>query len=453
MTRLLLKNFVRAKGLMLGLLLLFIAGCISLYIGHRFIEQNKETVEQSAHFQQENMERYVEYNQSSIGTLLYYLRFGLVYQAPHLVGLAIGQRDINPSVISVNIRNLEEQKYTSALMNPMYQLLGNMDFSFVLLYFFPLIIIAFCYNLVSEEKEEGIWDMILSQTAQPLQMLSIKLGIRFASVMGVLLLLLTLAGLGLNIPLDKAFVSFCLVAIVYVVFWFCLTCLVISFHLSSSQNALVLLLSWISLTLILPASVHALSTYLYPIPEAYGTVLESRDGYHTQWDKPKEPTIAQFHAQYPQFSSYNHPSDQEFSWLWYFAMQQMGDQHAANDAKVLAEKLRARGAFSQAMGWVIPTIHTQLSLNSLSQSDLLHHLHFLEALEDFHEDKRLYFYPKIFEDAAVAEEDWSDFGLAFHQKPLEISGAQTVLPPLLASFLLLFLARMNWRMKMFIEKN
>jgi ABC-2 type transport system permease protein len=104
-----------------------------------------------------------------MGLLLYYFRFGLVNHTPNLAGLSIGQRDINPSIISVTIRNLEEQKYTTDLMNPMYQLLGNLDFSFVLLYFFPLIIIAFCFNIISEEKEEGTWSLLLTQ-AQNLKM-------------------------------------------------------------------------------------------------------------------------------------------------------------------------------------------------------------------------------------------------------------------------------------------
>jgi len=163
MKTLLIKNFVRSKGLMLGLLLLLISGLVSLTIGKQFLEKNAQIIEKTAHYQQENIDRYVQNVNKEMGLLLYYLRFGLVNQTPNLAGLSIGQRDINPSIISVTIRNLEEQKYTTDLMNPMYQLLGNLDFSFVLLYFFPLIIIAFCFNIISEEKEEGTWSLLLTQ--------------------------------------------------------------------------------------------------------------------------------------------------------------------------------------------------------------------------------------------------------------------------------------------------
>lgn len=441
MLGLLLKNFLRSRGLMIGLFLLFLSGCISINIGKYFLDSKQEIIAQTAHYQKESIDRNVEYHPNDMGLLLYYLRFGLVHDVPNLAGLSIGQRDIHPSLISVTIRNLEEQKYAADLKNPMYQLLGNMDFSFILLYFFPLIIIAFCFNLISEEKEGGIWNLILSQTANPKVMLAQKISIRYASILGVLLLLLVIGKFVLEIPLDTAFLTYSLVAILYVTFWFCLSWLVTSLHKNSSQNALILLLSWILLTIIIPALVNIGATHLYPVPEAYGTVLESRDGYHTQWDKPKEPTIKKFHQQYPQFSAYDHPEAASFSWLWYFAMQQMGDDQAAEDAQALKEKLRHRNNFSSVSGWLFPTIHTQLSLNALARSDLNHHIGYWEALEVFHEEKRLYFYPRIFQNTAVADEDWDSFVLGHHQGEIQLNGLSAIWPLVLMSLLALGLAR------------
>lgn len=442
MLGLLLKNFLRSRGLMIGLFLLFLSGCISINIGKYFLDSHQEIIAQTAHYQKESIDRNVEYHPDDIGLLLYYLRFGLVHDLPNLAGLSIGQRDIHPSLVNVTIRNLEEQKYASDLKNPMYQLLGNMDFSFILLYFFPLIIIAFCFNLISEEKEGGVWNLVLSQTPNPKKMLAQKIGIRYASIVLVLLILLAIGKIVLGIPLDTVFLIYSLVAILYVTFWFCLSWFVASLHKSSSQNALILLLSWILMTIIMPALVNVASTQLYPVPEAYGTVLESRDGYHTQWDKPKEPTINSFHQQYPQYSAYNHPEEASFSWLWYFAMQQMGDSQAAEDAKALKEKLRQRNHFSNIAGWFGPTIHAQLSLNALARSDLNHHIGYWEALEAFHEEQRLYFYPRIFQNTAVADEDWDSFVLGQHQGEIQLNGLSAVWPLVVLSLLALGMARM-----------
>jgi ABC-2 type transport system permease protein len=443
MEALLLKNFLRSKGLMSGLLILFVAGLISLHIGKHFLDKNKEIIEKTAHYQQESIARNVEFHPKEIGLLLYYVRFGLVNEMPNLAGLAIGQRDINPSLQSVTIRNLEEQKYATDLMNPMYQMLGNMDFSFVLIYFFPLIIIAFCFNLISEEKEEGTWSLVLSQSENPLKMLRTKILIRFVSVLLVLVLLFLIAKFYLAIPFDAAFLAFILTAILYVSFWFALAWLVASFHKNSSQNALILLISWVTLTIVVPAGINALTVNLYPVPEAFSTVLESRDGYHNKWDEPKEPTVAKFHQHYPQFSQFKHPEGKDYSWLWYYAMQQMGDDEAVMESLNFKEKLKKRNAFSSTAGMFFPSIHATLSLNALSLSDMDNYLNFIEKLENFHEQKRLYFYPKIFTDAAVSEENWEKLEIEVFKNSLEINWIKILFPIFFMSLMCIIWAKNN----------
>ena len=441
MTKLLLKIFLRSKGLMSGLLILFVAGLISLHIGKHFLDKNKEIIEKTAHYQQESIARNVEFHPKEIGLLLYYVRFGLVNQIPNLAGLAIGQRDINPSLQSVTIRNLEEQKYATDLMNPMYQMLGNMDFSFVLIYFFPLIIIAFCFNLISEEKEEGTWSLVLSQSNNPLKMLRLKILIRYFSVLLVLILLLIIAKFYMEIPFDSAFLAFILISILYITFWFALAWLVASFHKNSSQNALILLISWVTLTIVVPAGINAVTVNLYPVPEAFSTVLESRDGYHNKWDVPKEPTVAKFHKHYPQFSQFKHPKAKDYSWLWYYAMQQMGDDEAVTESLNFKEKLKKRNAFSSTAGIFFPSIHAQLSLNALSLSDMDNYLNFIEKLDKFHEQKRLYFYPKIFNEAAVSYENWKRFGLEFYQEKPSNNWIKMLLPLVLTIVILLIISK------------
>ena len=54
MTQLLITNFLRSKGLMIGLLLLFITGLVSLHIGKIFLEQQANIAAKTAHYQAEN---------------------------------------------------------------------------------------------------------------------------------------------------------------------------------------------------------------------------------------------------------------------------------------------------------------------------------------------------------------------------------------------------------------
>ncbi|MEH6309158.1 hypothetical protein RYH73_26135 [Olivibacter sp. CPCC 100613] len=150
---LILKRFLRSKIAIIGLSVIIAAGILSLFIGKQHMDKQKKSLLSTEHFQQEHIKRNVRFHQSEIGLLLYYIRFNLVNQPHPLNGLSIGQRDVNSSIQSLTIRNLEGQKYDTDLFNPSNLLAGNLDFSFVLIYLFPLLIIGFSYNLLSEEKD------------------------------------------------------------------------------------------------------------------------------------------------------------------------------------------------------------------------------------------------------------------------------------------------------------
>jgi ABC-2 type transport system permease protein len=444
-TKLLFLNFIRAKGFVIALAVLCMASLLSLYIGKTFIENHQKNIEKTAQAQQETIDRYVKFENKEMGLLLYYIKFGLVNETPNLAGLSIGQRDINPSAMSVTIRNLEEQKYNTELHNPMYQLLGNMDFSFVLIYFFPLVIISFCFNALSEEKESGIWKLLCSQTDKPFLIIFQKIVIRWVIIESLLLVLLFIAQIYLQIPFNLAWIIFGLMAFLYVLFWFALCTWIVSFQKNSNQNALLLLISWVLLTIVLPATANAFVSNTYPTQEAFETLIESRDGYHKKWDLEKEPTLQKFKTHYPQIASFQHPENKDFSWLWYYAMQQMGDDEAQNAVKQFKNKLAKREQLSKTIGYFFPTIHTQLIFNQLAQSDLNNQLQFWEALEQFHEKKRLHFYPKIFGDAPVLKENWQQWKLDFFNSQIQIQWMGIFLPMLLIIVIFLILSWVQLR--------
>jgi len=445
MVKYLLLNFFRSKVHPIGLLLLLVSGLISIEIGSRFLDRTVRVSEKTAIHQQESIARNVSYFNKGMGDLMYYLRFGLENETPRLAGLSIGQRDVYPTVQSLTVRNLEEQRYATDLVNPLFQLLGNMDFSFVLIYLFPLVIIAFGFNLISEEKEGGTWSLIRSQTVSPLTFLKIKMGIRLGSVLSVLLVLLVIGKFYLAIPLDLPFLVFGLVSVLYVLFWFALTWLVVSFQMNSSQNAQVLLSLWVLLNLLLPAGINVLQRWLFPVPEALSTVIQNREGYHSQWDKDKEPTLEKFYVKYPEYRDFVHPKEADFSWLWYYAMQQAGDEEAATEVHALKRKLSERLQLAKSLSWFVPTVHAQLSLNALSLSDLGNYLHYLTALEEFHEKLKAYFFPKIFGNAPVLEENWTGFTLEKFQDKAHFQWVQLLAPFGLSILLVWVWARFNFR--------
>lgn len=406
--KLLFINFIRSNSVKIGLAFILLAGIISLLVGKQHIEKTNRSINETARYQREHIERHAEYNKDDLGLMLYYIKFSIVNQFPALNALSIGQRDVNPSVKSVTIRTLEAQKYDAGLNNPYNLLIGNIDFGFVLVFLFPLLIISFTYNIVSEEKESGIWKIIAVQSKRPLRFVLKSFGVRLSVIIGALLLLYAIAVPVLGIEPDRAFRAFFLVSVLYILVWFAICFFVASLQKSSNFNAVILLSIWILLVLVLPAAINNDLQNRYPLPEALETTVKQRKGYHEKWDMDKEPTMEKFYAHYPQFKKYTLPEG-DFSWLWYYAMQQMGDDETAEISATLREKLGQRNTAASRIAQFIPTLHLQLCLNDIAKSGLGNQLRFLDQTERFHERLKLHFYPKIFGKASVASENWDDF--------------------------------------------
>ena len=444
MLSLLFKNFIRSKGTKIGLLFLFLIGFISLLIGKQLQEKQSQNITEAAVYQKEHIARNAAFHKDEIGLLLYYIKFSLVNKTFPINSLAIGQRDVNPSIQSVTIRGLEAQKYDSELNNPSNLLLGNIDFSFVLVYLFPLLIIAFTYNIVSEEKESGTWKIVATQTNNTFSYIIKLFYIRILSMITLLTIVLLISIFLLNIPLDKSFFTFYILSVLYILFWFGVCFYIVSLQKNSNFNAVILLTVWLFLIIILPAAINTYIVNKYPVPEALELTLKQRNAYHEKWDMDKQTTLDKFYRHYPQFKNYALP-DKEFSWLWYYAMQQMGDDESAVQSKELETKLKQRNHASQFIAQFIPTLHTQIQLNEIAKSDLGNQLLFLQKTKEFHEKMRLYFYPKIFDNDAVDKENWAKFKVETFSDASEISFGKAFLPLLLFNLLLIVFGWRNFK--------
>lgn len=445
MLSLIFKNFIRSKGTKIGLLFLLFIGFISLLIGKQFQDKQLNNIQEATVYQKESLARNAEFHKDEIGLLLYYAKFSLVNKTLPINGLAIGQRDINPSIQSVNIRGLEAQKYDSELNNANNLLAGNMDFSFVLVYLFPLLIIAFSYNVISEEKESGTWKIVATQSQNTFLYILKLFYVRILGLIGLLTILLLVGVLFLNIPLDNAFFIFYGIGILYILFWFAVCFFIVSLQKHSNFNAVILLTIWLFLIIIVPAAINAYIVNKYKVPEALELTLKQRNAYHEKWDTDKNETMEKFYKHYPQFRKYKISEDKEFSWLWYYAMQQLGDDESAVQSRELETKLQQRNLASQSIAQFIPTLHTQLQLNEITHADLGNQLLFLKETAHFHEKLRLHFYPKIFTDAAVKDQKWEDFKVETFNDSSQISISKAFLPFVIFNLLLIAFGWFNFK--------
>ncbi|OCA69083.1 hypothetical protein BBI01_17885 [Chryseobacterium artocarpi] len=445
MNHYLYKQFYRNKAYLISLLILLFAGLSSLYTGKKFLDRNEDIIAKSATYQKNSLDKNAALHNDDIGLLLYYVKFNLVNEMPKLAALNIGLRDLNPSIQGVTIRNLEEQKNNSDFFNPANAAVGNFDFSFVLVFLFPLVIIAFCYNIISEDQEKGTWKLLSVQSQKIRTLIDAKLLIRLLAVSSVYFLLLIIAVMYIKIPVDSTFAIFTLAGLLYIIFWFALCRWIIGYQKSSSWNALALVIFWMGMNFIIPMTGNMVIQKLVPVKEGLQAQIEQREGYHNKWDEAKVPTMQKFHKIYPQFSQYTVDENVKSSYIWYYAMQHMADVESEKSSKQYHEKMHRRNNAAIYLGYILPNVHTQLVQSEIAKTGMENHLNYSEGLKNFHEKQRLFFYPSIFENVNGKTIDWTKQTVKTFTDSAKTNLLAVFLPYIIFISLFLILSQIKFR--------
>ena len=256
MYSILIKQFFRSKTVVLAFSILMVLGILSITTGKQFLTQKSAVVVKTIEKQKEHIKTQTNLHEDDLGLLLYYLKFSFIKPLQPLAGISIGQSDLNTHIQNVSILNLEGQKYDTDLVNPMRLQVGNLDISFLIIFLFPLIVIALNFNILSEEVENGTWKMITIQSKSSFKYLLKKFSVRIFFVFIILGILFLLAKLILDIPFSIDFFHIIIVSYVYILFWFSVCFFVILLRKSSNTNAIVLLVSWLLLVVFLPVLIN-----------------------------------------------------------------------------------------------------------------------------------------------------------------------------------------------------
>lgn len=398
-----IKNLFSNRTQLFAFFCVLLAGAYAVFHGGSTIAKQREVIAELPAIQAESSERLLGYKKDAeAADALYYLTFNTFDPPSDWAAFSVGQRDVNPYNVKVRMLAIEGQIYDSEMTNPTNLLFGNFDLSFVLVFLFPLLIIALTHNLISAEQESGTWNLLRSQPVSTLKITVLRLLLRFAAVFAFAFLMIVFACFALGADCDARFAAASFLTLVYFAFWFAVVWLVISFGRGSNFNALSLIGIWIFLVLLAPALLASIVSSLYPISEAMETTIAQREGYHEKWDQSKRATMEKFYARYPQFREFTIPED-KFSWGWYYAMQQMGDEDSAETSARYRKKLEQRDQFTNRVALFLPAVGTQLEFNRIAGTDLDNHLTYLDSVRNYHETIRERYYPFIFRNATVTE--------------------------------------------------
>lgn len=331
-------------------------------------------------------------------------RYAVLPPAP-LAALSIGQSDLLPSYFKVTSDAKENVTAGAELENPHRLLTGRFDLSFVLIYLYPLLILAISYNVLSGEKEQGTLALAL---AQPVSLrtlavgkIALRFGVFLAAIVGLAGVAITIAGVD---PTAGGVVTGLLLwvsaVVAYGLVWFALAVFVASFGRPSSTNAMVLAAVWLAFVILVPSLLNMGATTLYPVPsrvEMIQAVREASDEANQQGST----LLARYYEEHPELAG----GDAEQ------AMNDFNIIRVAVSADVEArvrpvldryeEQLDGQRRLVSALRVLSPAILMQDVLNDIAGTGIARHQHFLRQVGDYHDTWRNHFVPLIFRKAQV----------------------------------------------------
>lgn len=326
-------------------------------------------------------------------------RYAALPPAP-LAPLSIGQSDLLPYYFKVSTDARENIVSATEIENPARLLAGRFDLTFVVIYLYPLLILALCYNMLSAEKEQGTLAMALSQPVALRTLAAGKVVLRAAVVIGLVVALSAVAMLvtGVDLAAGGAAARLALwvaAVTVYGLFWFALATFVAAWGWTSTTNATILATAWLVLVVMAPSLFNLVVTSLYPVPSRVELVQATREA-SDEANKAGAQALARYYDDHPELAT----GDPDQAMNDFNIVRVAVNDDVERRVRPLVSRYESQVAAQQAtidrLQFLSPAILMQNALNDVSGTGTARHRHFMAQVDAFHRDWRGHFVPLIF---------------------------------------------------------
>ena len=196
-----------------------------------------------------------------------------------LSALAVGQGDVYPNYIKVTARSLDALVSGDQIENPLSVASGQFDAAFVILFLYPLLILATSFDLTATERDQGTLRMVLAQPVQLRDLVAAKLLVRAIRLL-IPAVVVTIAVGATRAPIDGEFAMraalWAAAIVVYGAIWHGIALLVNAHGWSAPANALVLAGIWLLFAVVGPSCVNLLIALRYPMPSRVEAAVQAR---------------------------------------------------------------------------------------------------------------------------------------------------------------------------------
>ncbi len=400
-------------------------GCYAIYYGCTEIKKQQQTIAHVKHNQTEQSARIQAgftadtttlsgRNDRKFATLTKLVwhrhKYAVTFSPSPLAPLSLGQRDLQPYYYNLSAMSLYYQIFQNEIANPQKLLVGNFDLSFVLVYLFPLLIIAFCYGLLSSEKDKGVLNLLKSQAVAVHKIILIKLLFYFLILISIGFVL-SIAGFissGASLILHfKPMALWLCTVLAYFTFWFSVVFIIISSNKNSSFNAIVGIGCWLFFLIIIPALINILITVTMPLNSNVLSGISRRMGvFNEDVEENHKVVIREFLKKRPDFNYGNTMYIKNLQGKGHAAFTVLNDEKSRKMVDVYQKQVAHRDAIATKFNIINPAVNAQNIFDSITEANLYAFQKFYSDVVYFHHRLVNFYYPKIFSDRNFIKTDY-----------------------------------------------
>lgn len=301
--------------------------------------------------------------------------------------MAIGQRDLLPYFDIVTSKRNTFSSPGTTITNPEKLASGNFDFSFLLIYLFPLLLMVWSYDVYAGEVEQGTDKLLTVQGADIRRIMAFKLLFRFLWVCAIAWGV-SIAGFWIHSKVTGLTVTDVLLWLfgitLYLLFWYAVTWLVILRKKSSRLTMVRLLGIWFILTFLLPAIGHKIVEVTHPMPSRTELIAAQREEIEHTWEMPIPQLLDTFYLNNPKYAELKSPGDTaRYGNKRFVAYYDLLGRRMNRHVKKYRKKAEEHNALLRKLGWLSPVIQMQTFLNAVAQTGLEDYLDYREQVGAF----------------------------------------------------------------------
>ncbi|MBF24902.1 MAG: hypothetical protein CMP49_00055 [Flavobacteriales bacterium] len=298
--------------------LIFVFACIySIYSGFELQNQQQTTIETIKNEQKKEILLVSKFfqNMSVLPGPLDVLGYIPTYATKHpspLLPLGIGQSEQYGYYKKItNWSSTYDNDMVEEIANPERLVNGNIDFSFLIIFLLPILLIIFTYNIRGFEQDMRFDKLIEIQYG------SISKWILIRFIFYITLLLLTvLCFMFFVVIVNDAFFShiseiksLIFLLLIYVLFFTTIFYFIVLKSYGSSAIAFKMISVWLILCVIIPGTVHQFASIIYPTHYMTDYLDSNRKESYEIFDLPTDSLYVSLLSIYPDLSQTKHAKE------------------------------------------------------------------------------------------------------------------------------------------------